>query len=234
MILKGKNVSRETIMNGKGIRKITIKESFNDSVLPYMKKNGIRYTVLDDQKFQKLYPDAQGICVEVDDYKYYSLDECLEEVNDDSLCLILDSVMDPQNFGNIIRSFEALGGSFIMIPKNRSIEVNETVCKVSCGAYSYVKICQVTNLNQAIKKMKDRGYFVLGTDMKGETDYDMIRVDMPIAFVIGNEGSGMSKLVRDNCDTLLRIPMKGKINSLNASVSSAIILSDIQSRRRRK
>jgi len=234
MILKGKNVARETIYANNGdIKKIIVKESFKDEVLSFLKKNHIHYMTMEDKIFYKNYPDSQGIVVETEDYKYKDLDECLKNTDNNSLCVILDSIEDPQNFGNIIRSFEALGGSFIIIPKNRSIEMNETVAKVSAGAYSYVNICQVTNLNNAINKLKENGYWVMGTDMKGETDYDKVRVDMPIALVIGSEGFGMSKLVRDNCDVLLKIPMVGKINSLNASISCAICLSDIVSRRKK-
>lgn len=233
MLLKGKNVSRETIYSGKNIKRIIIKESFNDEVLSYMNKKHIKYDKLPDQVFNNKYPNSQGIVVEINEFEYASFDECLKNTTNDSLCVILDSIEDPQNFGNIIRSFEALGGSFIIIPKNRSIEVNETVAKVSAGAYAHVDVCQVTNLNQAIKKLKDNGYWVMGTDMDGDTDYDNVRVDMPIALIIGSEGFGMSKLVKENCDYLLRIPMVGKINSLNASISAAIVISDIVSRRRK-
>ncbi|MBP5342976.1 23S rRNA (guanosine(2251)-2'-O)-methyltransferase RlmB [bacterium] len=233
MLLKGKNVSRETIYSGKNIKKIIIKESFSDEVLTYMNKNHIKYVKLPDKDFNNKYHDAQGIVVEIDSYNYDSFDDCLKNTNNDSLCLILDSIEDPQNFGNIIRSFEALGGSFIIIPKNRSIEVTETVMKVSSGAYAHVKITQVTNLNHAIERLKENGYWVMGTDMKGTTSYDEVRVDMPIALIIGSEGFGMSKLVKENCDFLLKIPMVGKINSLNASISAAIVISNIQSRRKK-
>jgi len=235
MLLKGKNVSRETIYAQKlKIKKIVIKESFHDEVLSYLNKNHIKYETLRDDIFNKTYPDSQGIVVDTFDYPYYELKDVLNDINDNSLCLILDQLTDPQNFGNIIRTFEALGGSFIIIPKNRSIEINETVAKVSAGAYNYVKIVQVTNLNQSIKELKDNGFFIMGTDMDGSTDYDKIRVDMPIALVIGSEGFGMSKLVHDNCDLILNIPMTGKINSLNASISAAICISSIVSRRKLK
>ena len=234
MLLKGKNVSRETIYANKNIKRIVIKDSFKDSIVPYMDKRGIKYERIKDELFNKLYGNSsQGIVVERDDYEYANFDECIKDVNDKSLCLILDNLEDPQNLGNIIRSFDALGGSFIIIPKNHSIEVNETVAKVSSGAYNYVKICQVTNLNTSIKKLKEKGYWIMGTDMKGDISYDEVRVDMPIGLVIGSEGFGMSKLVKDNCDFLLRIPMVGKINCLNASISAAIVMSDIQSRRRK-
>jgi len=235
MLLKGKNVSRETIYAGKlKIKRIIIKESFHDEVLTFMNKNHIKYEILKDDLFNRTYPDSQGIVVDTENYHYYQLKECLNDVNDNSLCLILDSITDPVNFGNMIRTFEALGGSFIIIPKNRSVQINETVAKVSAGSYNYVKIVEVTNLNQAIKELKESGFFVMGTDMDGETDYDKVRVDMPIALVIGSEGFGMSKIVHDNCDLILSIPMTGKINSLNASISAAICISSIVSRRKLK
>jgi 23S rRNA (guanosine2251-2'-O)-methyltransferase len=106
--------------------------------------------------------------------------------------------------------------------------------KVSCGAYLYTKIVQVTNLNKAIDRLKEKGYWVAGADMDGTTDYDKLDVDRPLAIVIGSEGFGISRLVQENCDYLINIPMKGKINSMNASISAAIIMSDIISRRRRK
>ena len=234
MLLKGKNVSRETIKNKKDVIKVVIKESFKDPVLSIIEREKIECKRMKDNDFNKMYGnEAQGIVVYAKDYEYYDLDELLTPVNNNSLCVILDNLEDPQNLGNIIRTFDALGGSFIIIPKNHSISVNETVAKVSAGSYNYVKIAQVTNLNNAIKKLKDKGYWVMGTDMKGDTNYDEVRVDMPICLIIGSEGFGMSKLVKDNCDFLLKIPMVGKINCLNASISLAICMSDIQSRRRK-
>lgn len=233
MIIKGKNVCRETIYSSNNIKRIIVKKSFNDDVVDYMKKNHIKYEIIEDKSFNELYKDSQGIVVELFSYNYYSLDDVLKDVSNDSICLILDSIEDPQNFGNIIRSFEAFGGSFIIIPKNRSCEVNETVMKVSTGAYNYVKIVQVPNLVNSIKKLKENGFWIMGTDMKGETLYDEVRVDMPIALVIGSEGFGMSRLVKENCDYLLKVPMKGKINSLNASITAAICISNIVSRRKK-
>ena len=231
MIIKGKNVCVETILSERPVKKVIMKESFNDRVIEKIKSKKIPFEFMNDQRFNKLYPNAQGIVCEIDEYSYASLDECLEEVNKNSLVLILDRIEDPQNLGNMIRTFETLGGSFIMIPKQRSVSVTDTVMKVSCGAYNYVKIVQVTNLTQAIKKLKDKGYWIAGADMDGETIYSELPVDMPLGIVIGSEGFGISKLVRENCDYLIKIPMVGKINSMNASVSAAIILSNIISRR---
>ncbi|MCB9498319.1 MAG: 23S rRNA (guanosine(2251)-2'-O)-methyltransferase RlmB [Bacillales bacterium] len=232
MILEGKNVCMETLLSGQKIKKVIMKESFNDEIIQIVQKRNISFEFLNDFEFQKLYPKAQGIVIEVEGYVYESFDKALDNLSPKPFVLILDGIEDPQNFGNIIRSFEALGGDFIIIPKNRACGVNETVARVSSGAFNYVKIVQVTNLNTAIAFLKDYGFWIAGADMKGDTLYDQLPVDTPLALVIGSEGFGISHLVRQNCDYLIRIPMTGKINSLNASISAAIIMSNIISRRK--
>jgi len=141
---------------------------------------------------------------------------------------MLDHLEDPHNFGAIIRTCEALGIDGIIIPNDRSVSVNSTVVKTSTGAIYNMPIIRVANLGTTINKLKDLGYWIIGTDMEG-TDYTEIDYNMPICLVIGNEGSGISKIVRDNCDFIAKIPMIGKINSLNASVSCGIVLSRIVS-----
>ena len=232
MIIRGKNVSKETIRNTNKVKKVFMKRSFKDDIINDIKAKKIPYEFIDDNQFENKYQNAQGIACLIDDYKYYELDECLNDVSNNSLVLILDSIEDPQNLGNIIRTFEILGGSFIIIPKNRSVDVTDTVMKVSCGAYNFVKIVKVTNLTQAINKLKEKGFWVLAADMNGTEVYSEVRVDMPLAVIVGNEGFGISKHVKENADILVRIPMEGKINSLNASISAAIILSNIKSRRK--
>ena len=157
MLLFGRNVCTETIRSKLEYEKVIVKESFKDPILDYMKKNRIRYDILPDNTFNNKYPNSQGIVIEMKEYKYADFNECLKSTNNNSLVLILDSIEDPQNFGNMIRTFEALGGSFIIIPKNRSVEVNPTVAKVSAGAFANVNIVQVSNINNAISKLKDNG-----------------------------------------------------------------------------
>lgn len=231
MLLQGRNVCIETILAGRPVKKVIMKESFHDDIMQVIQKKNISFEFMKDMDFVRLYPNAQGIVLETGDYQYYDFDDCISNVNNDSLVLILDGIEDPENLGNIIRTFETLGGSFIIIPKNRSVQVNETVAKVSCGAFNFVKVCQVVNLSGAISVLKENGFWIVGADMKGETLYDKVPVDMPIALVIGSEGFGISRLVKSNCDYLIRIPMVGKINSMNASVSAAIIMANIISRR---
>ena len=144
---------------------------------------------------------------------------------------MLDHLEDPHNFGAIIRTCEALGIDGIIIPNDRSVGINGTVVKTSVGSIVNVNIIRVPNLANTIEKLKDNGYWFVGTDMKG-TEYTKIDYNMPTCLVIGNEGHGMSNIVKNNCDFIATIPMTGKVNSLNASVSCAIILSDIVNQRK--
>ena len=146
--------------------------------------------------------------------------------------IILDHVEDPHNFGAIIRTSEAAGVDYIIIPKDRSVKVNSTVMKTSVGALDNVKIVEVTNLNNTIKKLKKKNVWIVGTDMENSVAYDSIDYKVPIALVIGSEGFGMSNLVKKNCDFIARIPMYGKINSLNASVAAGIMIYEVVRQRK--
>lgn len=169
----------------------------------------------------------QGIILEVEDLKTYDLEETLNNINKEyPLIVILDHIEDPHNFGAIIRSCEAFGIDAIIIPNDRSVDITSTVVKVSVGTVEKVKIVKVINLNNTIKKLKDYGYWIVGTDMEG-IPYTDIDYKTKIAIVIGNEGKGISRLVSENCDYLAKIPMKGTVNSLNASVACGIFLSEI-------
>ena len=168
----------------------------------------------------------QGIIIDVDDVDTYDFDYINLISQKNPLIVMLDHLEDPHNFGAIIRTCEALGVDAIIIPNDRSVSVNSTVVKTSAGAIYNMPIVRVVNLNATVSKLKDLGYWIVGTDMVGE-NYSEIDYNMPICLVIGNEGSGMSKIIRDNCDYIAKIPMVGKINSLNASVSCGIVLSRI-------
>ena len=139
---------------------------------------------------------------------------------------MLDHLEDPHNFGAIIRTCEALGVDAIIIPNDRSVNINGTVVKTSVGSIYNIPIVRVANLNTTVSKLKDMRYWIFGTDMNG-SDYAEMDYNMPICLIIGNEGKGMSKILRDNCDYMVKIPMVGKVNSLNASVSCGIVLSRI-------
>ena len=198
-----------------------------------MKKN-IRVNFVDnavlDRKVDGLH---QGIILEVEEAKTYSLEELFDQIKDkqNPVIVMLDHLEDPHNFGAIIRTCEALGVDGIIIPNDRSVGVTGTVIKTSAGAISYTTIVRVPNLYNTIEKLKNNGFWVVGTDMSGE-DYTKIDYKMPVCLVVGNEGKGMSKIVTDNCDFIATIPMEGKVNSLNASVSLAIVLSQVVNSRR--
>ena len=223
MLVYGKNVVLEYLNNNKKIYNIYIQEGFDDKeILNKIKNSGLNYKVLSKYDINKKANGLnQGIVLEVENYKYYELDDIIE--NDDNIIVMLDHITDPHNMGAIIRTCEAAGVSGIIIPKDRSVEVNQTVIKTSVGTTENVKIVQVSNLNITIDKLKNNGYWIYGTDMVG-TNYTELDYKGKICIICGNEGEGMSRLVKENCDFVASIPMKGKVNSLNASVATAIIL----------
>ena len=183
----------------------------------------IKIIIADDSDFVR---DGMRIILDVDDVMTYDFDYIRKIKKDNPILVMLDHLEDPHNFGAIIRTCEAAGVDAIVIPKNRSVEVNSTVMKVSAGALNNVKIVEVTNLVNAIKKLKDNGFWVYGTDMDGET-YTKVSYDSKTVLVIGAEGNGISKLVSENCDFMIKIPMIGKINSLNASVAAGIVIYEV-------
>lgn len=232
MYIYGKNVAKEKINSGEKINKIYLAEKFNDNeIMSLIKKNNIRYSFVNnkilDSKVNGLH---QGIILDCDDVDTYDFDFIKNIKKENPTLVMLDHLEDPHNFGAIIRTCEALGIDGIIIPNDRSVNINGTVVKTSVGAIYNMPIIRVANLNNAIEKLKDIGYWIVGTDMVG-TDYTKIDYNMPVCLVIGNEGKGISNIIKNNCDFMASIPMNGNINSLNASVSCGIILSRIVSSR---
>lgn len=229
MYIYGKNVAREKLHNNSKINKIYLSEKFNDrEILDLIRKNNIKVSFVKNYELDKKVEGLhQGIVMEIDDVKTYSYNEIIPNIKKENpVIVMLDHLEDPHNFGAIIRTSEALGVDAIIIPTDRSVKVNSTVVKTSVGAIEYIPIIRVVNLNDTIRKLKDDGYWIIATDMDGE-DYTKIDYNMPVCIVIGNEGKGISRMVSKNSDIIASIPMKGKINSLNASVSCAIVLSHI-------
>ncbi len=226
MYIYGKNVATEYLKTKNKIKKIYLSKNFKDDI----DTNNIPVKYMEKYEMDKMVDGLhQGIILEVEDYKYTDIDDIINTPN--ALIVILDHLEDPHNFGAIIRTCEAAGVTGIIIPKDRSVEVNATVIKVSTGTTENMKIAKVTNLVQTIKELKEKNFWIVGTDMHG-TDYDKIDYKGNIAIVIGNEGSGMSRLVKENCDFIATIPMIGTTDSLNASVSTGIIVYEaIKSRR---
>lgn len=221
MLVFGKNVALEYLEGNKKVFKAYIQNNFNDYEILNKLKNTKKEVLSKFDMDKKVNGLHQGIILEVEDYKYADISDIV--TGEDNLIVMLDHLEDPHNFGAIIRSCEAAGVDGIIIPSDRSIEVNATVIKTSVGTTEKMKIVKVTNLNNTIKYLKDRGYWIFGTDMNG-TDYRDLDYKGKTCIICGNEGSGMSKLVKENCDFIASIPMKGEVNSLNASVATAIIV----------
>ena len=219
MLVCGKNVLKETIVNK--IHKVYLKENFKDKdILNYLKENKIKYEFLPETRLNKMVSEHhQGVVLDINDYEYYKL----EDVIDENFLVCLDHLEDPHNLGAIIRTCECAGIKGIIIPKDRSIRVNETVMKISAGAINNVKIVEVSNLSETLRKLQKNMFFVYTADMDG-IDYRKIDYADKKVLVIGAEGSGVSPIVRKNSDEIISIPMYGKINSLNASVSAAILI----------
>ncbi len=219
MRVYGKNVAKEVL--DKNIKRVYLSKTFNDKeIINELKNRNIQIRYVDKNILNNMEKgNHQGIIIDIDDYEYYSLDEIEKE----DVIIMLDHLEDPHNFGAIIRTAESAGFKSIIIPKDRSVEVTPTVMKVSAGTLEKVKIARVSNLVTTINDLKKKGYWIIGTDMQG-TDYKKIDYKGKIVIIIGNEGKGMSRLVKENCDFIASIPMKGEVNSLNASVAAALII----------
>lgn len=219
MLVFGKNVLKE-IDNTK-IKKVYInKKSSDKSIFEYLQGKKIKFDLVDNKVLDHMVTgNHQGIVVDIFDYQYYNMDAIGEE----DFVVMLDHIEDPHNLGAIIRTCECAGVNSIIIPKDRQALINSTVVKVSAGAIENVKIIMVSNLVNAINILKKKGYFIYAADMDG-TDFHAIDYGTKRALIVGNEGKGISRLVEENADYLISIPMKGKINSLNASVSAGILI----------
>ena len=227
MLVYGKNVAKELLSNKKMIKKIYLQDGFKDVEISN-KLDSIPTKYVSKYELDKLTKGThQGIALEIEEYKYYKEEDVIKSTNDNLFIVILDHLEDPHNFGAIIRTCEAAGVDYIVIPKDRSVRVNSTVMKVSAGAINMVKIVEVTKINKLIRKIKEKNTWVVGTSLKGNINYTDVDYNGNIALVVGNEGKGMSNLVEQNCDYLVKIPMLGKTNSLNASVATGIMIYEV-------
>lgn len=224
MLVYGRNVAKEVLKKEKSVKKIILQKDFSDKeIISLIEKRKIKVEYLDKKGFSKFDKFShQGIILDIEDFCYTDYTSFIND--DNSKVIILDHIEDPHNLGAIIRTCEAAGINGIIIPKDRSVDVNSTVMKTSAGALENVKIAQVTNLVNVIGELKENGFWIVGTAMDSKIDYRDIDYTGKIALVIGNEGKGMSKAVTGECDYVAKIPMYGKINSLNASVAAGIMI----------
>lgn len=226
MRVYGKNVVNEVIEK-ENIKKAYVYKKFKDSeIIDKLKEKRVSIKFVEKDLLNKIEKgNHQGIVLEIEEYNYATLDE----IEMEDVIIMLDHLEDPHNFGAIIRTIEAVGYKSIIIPKDRSVEVNSTVIKTSVGTTENVKIAKVNNLVNTIKELKEKGYWVIGTDMEGE-NYKDIDYTGKIVIIIGNEGKGISRLVKENCDFIASIPMRGKVNSLNASVAAALLIYEVMNK----
>ena len=177
--------------------------------------------------------DAQGVIAYKSTQKFYEIDDLISATSNNKfpLLLLLDSIQDPHNLGAILRSAECAGVDGVIMTTNQSAPITETVEKISAGAISHLKICRVTNLVRTMEELKKNGFWIVGTHLSGEKSYTELDYKMPTALVMGNEEKGIRKLVSETCDFLIKIPMRGKIDSLNVSVSTGILLFEINRQR---
>ena len=228
MLVYGRNVVNEILDNNTKIYRVFLDINFNDKeILNKIDKKNLKKFHIDKNKLDKMCKNSvnQGIALDIEEYKYLSIEDIVKN-NDANFIVMLDSLEDPHNFGAIIRTCECAGVNYIIIPKNRSVSVNSTVYKTSSGALSNMKIVEVVNLSNTIRKLQELGYWVYAAEADGK-DYTKIDYSGKTCLVIGSEGHGVKMGVRNSCDEVISLPMKGKINSLNASVAAGILIYEI-------
>lgn len=232
MYIYGRNPVRQLFLEKKDVKEFLV--AGNDSELEKLaNKNHVRIKHVDKKNLSKLTGTDrhQGVAAVVDDYKTYSLEEIMHVENGKhGLLILLDELEDPHNLGAILRSADAVGATGVIFKKTHAVGLTPTVAKVSAGAIDTVKCVAVTNLSRAIETLQKNGWWVVGTDMNGE-DYRKLKYDFNCVLVIGNEGKGISRLIREKCDYVVKIPMVGRIESLNASVSAGVLMYGIYSAR---
>ncbi len=238
--VEGRNAVLELLESGKNINKIYVtKGEKHGSILKIIamaKENKVIVVEKDKKQMSQMAQteNYQGVIAIVPPFEYCDIENILDYAktkNEPPFILILDGIEDTHNLGAIIRTAETAGVHGIIIPKRRAASVNSTVSKISCGAVEYMKIARVNNITDSINTLKKNGVWVCGTSISADKYYFNQDLTGPIAIVIGNEGKGMSNLVEKNCDFLVKIPMMGKIESLNASVSTGIILYEVLKQR---
>lgn len=227
MLVMGRNVAVDLLKKNKKVRKVIIQEGFDDkNIISLIEKNNLVVETKSKREIDNLCPGVnQGIILDIPDYKYMELNDFLN--NGDDFVVLLDHLEDPHNLGAIIRTCEAAGVKSIILPRDRQVQVNATVMKTSVGTLDNVNLVSVSNLVNAIERLKDAGYWVVGTALENSVDYREIDYSGKIALVIGNEGKGISELVAKKCDFLAKIPMYGETNSLNASVAAGIMIYEV-------
>ncbi|MEV5026473.1 23S rRNA (guanosine(2251)-2'-O)-methyltransferase RlmB [Paenibacillus sp. LPE1-1-1.1] len=240
-MIAGKHPVLEALRSGREINKIWIadgaQKTLTQPIVAEAKKFGIVVQFVDKRKLDSLTPGVthQGVVAQAAAFAYVEVEEILERAKQKDeipFILLLDEIEDPHNLGSILRTAECTGVHGVIIPKRRSAGLTATVLKTSAGAAEHVPVARVTNLAQTIDKLKEAGVWVAGTDLDAKQDVYKMKFDMPLVVVIGNESKGMGRLIKEKCDFLVKLPMLGQLNSLNASVAAGVLMYEVVRQRR--
>lgn len=234
-LLAGKNAVAEALAAGRGINTLYLVDGMHGSaagkLIELAKTKGVPYRTISREKLDSLAQGIrhQGVLAIAAPVRYVEVDEILsraEEKGDVPFLMLLDELEDPHNLGALLRTADAVGIHGILIPKRRSVPLNATVAKTSAGAIEHVPVARIGNVAQTVRRLKEKGLWVIGADMTGEVAW---KADLtgPTLLIVGNEGYGMSRLTRELCDIVVKLPMHGKINSLNASVAGGVLAYEI-------
>ena len=236
MLIEGRNSLNQALDGNGTIDKILVSQSMRDQHLfERIKASGVTYQIVDKMTLDKISKSKnhQGVVAYVTNYQYFDLKEVIENAyahGKQPLMLVLDGIEDPHNLGNIIRTAECMGVDGIILPKNRSVTVNDTAMRVSQGAAANVQICKVVNINQEIQRLKDKGFWVYGVELGG-MEISKVNLKGPVVLVMGSEGNGIHQLTRKLVDGIVTIQMHGKVNSLNVGSATAIALYEVNRQR---
>jgi 23S rRNA (guanosine2251-2'-O)-methyltransferase len=237
--IAGRNPVIEALKSEREINKIWIAEGSQKGsmlqIIKLAKQSNVLVQYVPKQKIEQMVSNNhQGVVAAVAAYEYADLDDLFqkaEKKGEDPFFLVLDELEDPHNLGSIMRTADAAGAHGIIIPKRRAVGLTQTVAKASTGAIEHIPVARVTNLSRTVDELKERGLWVAGTDAKGDQDFRQLDGTLPICLVIGSEGKGMSRLLRDKCDFLVQLPMIGHVTSLNASVAASILMYEVYRKR---
>ncbi|HEY0829069.1 MAG TPA: 23S rRNA (guanosine(2251)-2'-O)-methyltransferase RlmB [Bacilli bacterium] len=231
--IAGKHSVLEALRSGHTINKILIADnsqaSLTQPIVEEAKKSGVLVQFVDKRKLDQLvnHSQHQGVIAQAAAYEYVEIEDILAAAktkNEDPFILILDEIEDPHNLGSILRTADCTGVHGVIIPKRRSVGLTATVSKVSAGAVEYVPVARVTNIAQTIELLKEQGVWIAGADGSAKQSVYQSNLNLPLAIVIGNEGKGIGRLIKEKCDFLIKLPMLGNIQSLNASVAAGVLM----------
>ncbi|MEC9488436.1 MAG: 23S rRNA (guanosine(2251)-2'-O)-methyltransferase RlmB [Halanaerobium sp.] len=235
-IVIGRNPVQEVLQGSRQVSQVFLARGTRgkpvDKILDMARKKGVPVEYIPREELAEKADSGshQGVLAYVEEFTYASLEEIIvrsKKKGTAPFLIILDQIQDPHNLGSIIRTAEALGADGIIIPAHRACGITPTVSKTSAGAVEHIPVAQVTNINHTISELKEKGIWIYGLEMTGENQLSATDLKGPLALVVGSEGSGLRRLVKENCDFLVQIPLRGQINSLNASVAAGIMIYEI-------